>query len=440
MNTVYNFLIRDIKLKNGDIIVVGSSGGPDSMCLLHILLDIRKKINIKIICAHVNHNVRKESHKEAVFVKDYCIKNDILFEEMVIEKYGDDNFHSEARRIRYSFFEELIKNYEANYLMTAHHGDDLMETVLMRIARGSTVKGYAGFSKVLDKDFYTLVRPLIYVTKNEIIEYNEKNKIPYATDKSNSSDKYTRNRYRKEILPFLKKEDKNIHKKFLKFSENLEEYEKFINKEIKKVINKVYKENVIDINEYLLLDSVLQNKILYYVLENIYQDDLFSINDSHVMLLKKLINTKRANSYINLPHGKSAIKSYNIIRIEEIKDIINYEIEISSEVKLPNGRVIKQVEDEDSNNNDVCRLLSSEISYPLYVRTRRLGDKMLLKKIDGYKKLKDVFIDSKVPLLERETWPVVVDSMGRIIWIPGIKKSKFTKQKSENYDIILRYE
>jgi tRNA(Ile)-lysidine synthetase, N-terminal domain/tRNA(Ile)-lysidine synthetase, C-terminal domain len=440
MNNVYNFLLREIKIKTGDIIIVGSSGGPDSMCLMNVLIDIRKDINIKIICAHVNHNVRKESYKEAEFIKAYCIDNDILFEDMVIEKYGDDNFHSEARRIRYSFFEELVKNYEANYLMTAHHGDDLIETVLMRIARGSTIKGYSGFSKILDKEFYTLVRPLIYLTKDEIVEYNKANGVPYATDKSNKSGKYTRNRYRKEILPFLKKEDINIHKKFLKFSENLDEYEKFINKEIKKVINKVYKNNMINIEEYLQLEPVLQNKILYYIMENIYQDDLFSINDAHVNLLKKLINTKRANSCINLPHGKSAIKSYNNIRIEEIKDINSYEIELNEEVKLPNGRKIKFVEDEDSNNNDVCRLLQSEIAYPLYVRTRRLGDKMLLKKIDGYKKVKDVFIDSKIPLRDRESWPIVVDSSGRIIWIPGIKKSKFTKQKSDIYDIILRYE
>jgi len=440
MNNVYNFLLKEIKIKNGDIIVVGSSGGPDSMCLMNVLMDIRKKVNIKIICAHVNHNVRKESYKEAEFIKEYCVNNDILFEDMVIEKYGDDNFHSEARRIRYSFFEELVKNYEANYLMTAHHGDDLVETVLMRIARGSTIKGYSGFSKVIDKGFYTLVRPLIYLTKDEIVEYNKTNGVPYATDKSNKSGKYTRNRYRKEILPFLKKEDKNIHKKFLKFSENLDEYEKFINKEIKKVINRVYKDNAIRIDEYLLLEPVLQNKILYYIMENIYQDDLFSINDTHINLLKKLINTKRANSCINLPHGKSAIKSYNNISIEEIKDITSYEIELNDEVKLPSGRKIKFVDTQDSNNNDVCRLLKSEIAYPLYVRTRRLGDKMLLKKIDGYKKVKDIFIDSKIPLRDRESWPIVVDSSGRIIWIPGIKKSKFTKQKSDIYDIILRYE
>ena len=88
---------------------------------------------------------------------------------------------------------------------------------------------------------------------------------------------------------------------------------------------------------------------------------------------------------------------------------------------------------------DVCRIDSSDISLPLYVRTRKLGDKMYLKKIDGYKKVKDIFIDCKVPVKDRDKWPIVVDSKDKVVWIPGVKKSKFTKQKSEIYDIILRY-
>ena len=440
MNKVYDYLINEIKLGNNDTIVVGCSGGPDSMALMYILMDIRKKIDIKIICAHVNHNVRIESKEEEKFLQEYCDANDIAFEAMTIEKYGDDNFHNQARKIRYQFFDEIIEKYNAKYLMTAHHGDDLMETILMRIVRGSTLKGYAGFEKKVEKDNYTLVRPLIFVTKQELEDFDKEKNIPYVIDKSNFKGKYTRNRYRKTVLPFLKEEDPNVHNKFLKFSDTLIEYNNYIDKVLKREINRVYKDNVIDIDLFLENDLLIQKKIIFYIFEHLYQDDLYQINMTHVMEVINLMNSKHSNSSINLPGNYKAIKAYNELKIsEEIDFINNYEVEINEYVELPNNHAIKRVDEEEKNDNNVCRLLTNEITLPLYVRTRTLGDKMLLKKLNGKKKLKDIFIDAKVPIDERDSWPVVVDSKNQILWIPGIKKSKFSKQKNENYDIILRY-
>lgn len=440
MNKVYDYLINEIKLGNNDTIVVGCSGGPDSMALMYILMDIRKKIDIKIICAHVNHNVRIESKDEEKFLQEYCDTNNITFEAMTIEKYGDDNFHNQARKIRYQFFDEIIEKYNAKYLMTAHHGDDLMETILMRIVRGSTLKGYAGFEKKVEKDNYTLVRPLIFVTKQELEDFDKEKNIPYVIDKSNFKGKYTRNRYRKTVLPFLKEEDPNVHNKFLKFSDTLIEYNNYIDKVLKREINRVYKDNVIDIDLFLENDLLIQKKIIFYIFEHLYQDDLYQINMTHVMEVINLMNSKHSNSSINLPGNYKAIKAYNELKIsEEIDFINNYEVEINEYVELPNNHTIKRVDEEEKNDNNVCRLLTNEITLPLYVRTRTLGDKMLLKKLNGKKKLKDIFIDAKVPIDERDSWPVVVDSKNQILWIPGIKKSKFSKQKNENYDIILKY-
>ncbi len=211
MDKIYDFLLNKIKLNQQDIIVVGVSAGPDSMALLYILNELRKKIGYKIVVAHVNHNVREESKEEAEFLRDYCEKNDIIFEMMIITKYGDDNFHNEARNIRYNYYEDLINKYQANYLMTGHHADDLMETILMRIVRGSTMRGYSGFSDLVDKGKYKIARPLISVTKKELEEFDKKNNIPYRIDKSNFKDKYTRNRYRKSVLPFLKDEHFYLH-------------------------------------------------------------------------------------------------------------------------------------------------------------------------------------------------------------------------------------
>ena len=216
------------EFSNNDTIVIGCSSGPDSMSLVDMLLKVRKKYNLQLVIAHVNHNVRKESYEEAEYLKQYCLDNNLVFESMVIEEYGDDNFHNEARNIRYNFFENLIHKYDGNYLMTAHHGDDLIETVMMRIVRGSNLNGYSGFKEVVDMGNYKIVRPLIHFTKKELEDYANENNVKYYVDSSNDKDKYTRNRYRKYLIPFLKEEEVNVNNKVLKFSETLDEASKFI--------------------------------------------------------------------------------------------------------------------------------------------------------------------------------------------------------------------
>ncbi len=218
MDLVYNFLEHEINLKKDDSIVVGVSAGPDSMCLLYILIKLKERIGFRIIVSHINHNVRIESKEEEEFLRKYCLDQNIIFESMKIEKYSKENFHAYARKLRYQFYKDLINKYNANYLMTAHHGDDLMETILMRLTRGSNLRGYQGISQVSNMDSYLLVRPLLYLTKDYIKEFDDNNRIPYRIDKTNTSSKYTRNRYRMNVLPFLKEEQENVHLKFLKFS------------------------------------------------------------------------------------------------------------------------------------------------------------------------------------------------------------------------------
>ena len=440
MDKVINYLMNDLKLKDKDIIVIGNSAGPDSMALTDILLKLREKIDIKIICAHVNHNVRKESKEEAIFLKEYCEENDIIFESMIIEKYGDDNFHNEARAIRYSFFDKIVKKYDANYLMTAHHGDDLMETILMRIVRGSSLKGYAGFKTVVEKDTYKIVRPLIFMTKEEIKDYDDKLGIKYAIDASNFKGKYTRNRYRKYVLPFLKEEDHLVNEKFLKFSETLLMYNDYVDKEVKEVFNKVFKDGVLDINRFKELDYLLGNKIIYNILEKIYGDDLFIVTSTHVNLIYNLINGGKSNSVVHLPNNVKVIRSYDEVSFDfDDEEVDVYEIEINELVNLPNGKNIVRVSDSDDNSNNVIRLSSSDIVLPLFVRTRRNGDKMIVKGMNGHKKVNDIFIDNKISTKDRQVWPVVCDAENNIVWVPGLKKSKFDVENGKKCDIILKY-
>ena len=427
------------KFHNNDVIVVGCSAGPDSMALVDMLLKIREKYNLSLVVAHVNHNLRKQSAQEEEYLRNYCEKNHIMFEAMMITEYGDDNFHNEARNIRYSFFENIVYKYHANYLMTAHHGDDLVETVLMRITRGSNLNGYSGFKKVVDLGDYKIIRPLLSFTKDDLEEYDKKNHVMYYVDDSNAKDKYTRNRYRKYILPFLKEEDHNVHLKYLKFSTVLQEANQFIENERDRALKKVFNKNTLNIDLFKELDSFIQKEVLYYILNDYYQDDLILINDKHIELLLNLIYSNRANAFINLPNEVIAIKTYQNLELKKItNEITSYEVELSKYVELPNNHIIEQVDELDGNGNDICRLLSSEISLPLTVRTRRLGDRMAVKG-NGTKKIKDIFIDKKVKLSDRDLWPVVVDAKGVVVWLPGLKKSKYDKKKSESYDIILRY-
>ena len=432
---------EEFKFNNNDRIVVGCSTGPDSMALVDMLLKVRDKYNLSIIIAHVNHNVRKESIEEAEFIKKYSEDNNLVFESMVIENYGDDNFHNEARTIRYNFFESIIHKYDANYLMTAHHGDDLIETVLMRIVRGSNLSGYSGFKKIVDMDDYKIVRPLINYTKDELLEYDKENNVKYYIDQSNNKDTYTRNRYRKYILPFLKEEDANVHLKFLKFSNLLDEANKFIEKTRNKALKRVMEDEKILIDKFLEEDQYIQREILYYLLSEFYQDDLILVGDKHIDLILNIINGNRVNSFVNLPNEVIAKRNYNYFELlKETDEITGYEIEFDDYVTLPNNHSITKIDDTDDNSNNICRLNSSEITLPLIIRSRKIGDKIKVKGLDGTKKVKDIFIDKKISLTSRDLWPIVIDSSGKIVWIPGVKKSIFDKKKSDSYDIILKYD
>lgn len=427
-------------LKDNDTVVIGLSGGPDSMCLLNILLSLNKKINI--ICAHINHNIREESKDELEFVVDYCKQKQVTIETTTFTKKSSLTNYSEQelREKRYQFFEEVINKHNADYLFTAHHGDDLIETILMRLTRGSNLKGYSGFQTETPKENYKVIKPLIYATKDDIDEYNKQNNIPSVIDNTNFKDIYTRNRYRHNILPFLKNENPNIHLKYLKFSKELNKYYEFVNTLINKELSKRYKDNILDITNYNDLEPLFQTKLIENVLDSIYIDNLYLITDRHVELILGIINNPRPNLEINLPADVRVVKSYNqLIITKNNKKISDYNILLKEITAIPNGREIKIINDTTEKSNYYLKLNSKEVSLPLYVRNRKTGDKMIIKNMNNAKKIKDIFIDEKIPKEERDTYPIVVDNNDNILWIPGIKKSKFDKSNDENYDIILWY-
>lgn len=433
-----NYLER--LLKPGDSVVIGLSGGKDSMCLLDLLMKLNKKITI--IAAHINHNIREESNEEAKIIEKYCKEKNVIFETIKFPKKSNnkDFNESELREKRYDYFEKIINKYQAKYLFTAHHGDDLIETILMRITRGSDIKGYSGFDLVTPKCGYQIIKPLIYTTKEEIDQYNEKNNIPYVEDQTNSSSKYTRNRYRHKVLPFLKQENPQVHLKYLKFNQELQKYYNYVLKETSKEFIKRYENNSLNLDNIDKIDDLILENIIKKLLDINYPDNLYLVNDKHISMIINIIHNKEPNLSLNLPNGLVVNKRYNELYIRKgIKEKKEYDIEIKKHTVLPNNHYIDVIEKSDEKSNYYIRLNSKEIKLPLHARTRKPGDKMVIKNSIGSKKIKDIYIDSKIEPEKRDSEPIVVDSNNTIIWLPGIKKSQFDKANNEEYDIILRY-
>ncbi len=425
-------------IKKNSTIVVSCSGGPDSMCLLKNVIDLQDELNLNIVVAHINHNVRKESDEEQEMIKKYVSKHNLIFECYKIEEYNNENFHNEARIIRYDFMREIIKKYKAKYLLTAHHADDLMETILMRIARGSNLKGYSGFKMISDEGTYKAIHPLINNTKSEIIEYDDANHIPYAIDSTNLTDDYTRNRYRNHVLPFLKAENKNIHLKYIDYSNKIIEADDFIDEIVSEVYKDIFKNKVLFLDKFLDNKKIIQTRILEKFLYDTYKYDLYNIGDKHIDEIIKLIK-KNGNGRVNLPLNYYVEKEYNNLSIKKDNKVDNYNEELNGEVEIDEiGRVF--ITNEVGNSNYFLKINSKEVRLPIVVRNRCEGDFISVKNLNGKQKVKKIFIDNKISRDKRDRWPIVCDSNNNILWIPGLKKSQFDKSNDELYDIIIKYE
>lgn len=424
--------LNDINFDN--YIVVGVSAGPDSMCLLNLL---EKKTN-KIIVCHINHNIREQSIIEEEYLKTYCQEHNLIFESMTIKEYKENNFENEARKIRYKYYEEILNKYNSNKLFLAHHGDDLIETILMKIERVSNIEGYAGIKRISKLKNYDIIRPLLPYTKEDIITYNKSHNITYYIDSSNTNIDYTRNWYRQKVLPILKEKDKNIHLKFLKYSETLQEYNEYIDREINKKLSTIYQNNIINIDVLNKEDYFLKKNILYYIMNDIYNNESNIITEKHIQNILTMINSNKPNLSINMPQSKILVKEYNKLYIKKnIKEEKKYKIIFEDTTKI-DSLEIKKVSEEELDGNNICRLNSKDIKFPLYIRNRKDGDYMILKNSNYKKKIKEIFIENKLPISKRNNYPLLVDSDDKVLWIPNMKKSNLCYKKDENYDIIIK--
>ena len=429
--------IESLKISSDDYVIVACSGGPDSM----LLLDCLKNFNYKCVCAHVNHNLREESKEEYKYVEQFCEDNNIIFEGRELHDLPKVNTELKAREKRYEFFKELVDKYKAKYVFTAHHGDDLIETILLRLVRGSTLNGYAGFNRVTHKDGYDIIRPLVYTTKEEIESILKERNIKYYVDATNMSDEHLRNRYRKNVLPVLKEEYENVHLKFLKFHDEAQGYYDFVNKLVYEYMDDMFKDDVLDLNKFSSLDEFIKLKLLKEIIRIYYPDDLYLIDDNNIVEILKVINSKKANAELVLPNNIKVVKQYDKLLFNVKDDIIDdYKYELNDKLDTPCGIIRIVNEDNVDKSNNIIRLNSKDIKLPLYVRNKKDGDKISIKNMNGSKKVSDIFIDNKVNKNVRNKYPIVVDSNDTVVFIPGMKKSNLDIPINGDYDIIVKYE
>lgn len=419
-NDLLEYIEHKKIFSTNETIVLALSGGVDSMVLFHILNNVN--LNLNIVVAHVNHNKRSESINEYDEIKLMANNKRIPFEGLVLNKTLNGNFHDESRKKRFEFFYQIAKKHGASKIVLAHHNDDQLETVLMRIVRGSSFGGYAGIKEITDYKDLQVVRPLLEITKSEILVYASKNSISYFEDKSNNDPIYTRNRFRNEIIPLIKAENKNIRKQTSQFTSYIDMADTFINKQSDKFVKEYFVKGEVDLTAFNKLDDILKIKVLKFTI-NSKSFDTVEVSFAQYSDMIALLLNDNPNVTYNLSQGFVLVKVYQRFFIEKDTKKQSTSLEINEVGEYIISKDLKYIFSEEELgiiHTGRFELCYNSIVFPLYLRNRKNGDKMSLQV--GTKKVKDILIDKKIPSIERENL-ILVASRDKVLWIPNIKKS-----------------
>ena len=425
---VLKFIKENDLILSGDKVLVALSGGPDSVFLLHLLNKYKKKFKIDIGAAHINHLLRgKDSDRDELFCKAICDELSIPFYHL----RKNVNLHAQknkislevaGRRIRYEFFEKTSSVNGYNKIATAHNADDNVETVLINLIKGAGVKGISGIP-VFRKN---IIRPILSLTKKEIMDYLEENKFEYRVDKSNMSNEFERNFLRNDVIPLIHKNiSPALSKTVLNTSLNLQQLnhgiEKFADK-IKSNIKAVKNKSVI-----IPIDILKQEEdfIISYLLKDMI-DENFSVklesND-----LKKILSLKAKQT------GKSEELSSNLIALRErrnifikkspsSKNIRKMKIKVDETLRI-NGKTLAITPIEGKalkigKSRDEEFISADKIKNSFEVRVWREGDKFFPIGMQGSKKISDYLNDIKINSFEKKDQLVLVND-GKIVWVIG---------------------
>jgi tRNA(Ile)-lysidine synthase len=459
LQEVEQFIKKHRLLSSANTVIVGVSGGPDSLALLHYLWKRAAYYKISVIAASYNHMLRgEESEKELMFVKDFCFERDIPFEggSGNVADYQIEfqvSVQSAARICRYQFFEDIMHKYNADVLALAHHGDDQIETMLMRMTRGSEGSSLAGIPIRRPFSGGEIIRPFLGITRAQIEHYCKVENLHPVFDPSNDSEKYVRNRFRKKVLPFLKNENPNAHERFQYFSETISEDETYLVEQAESAIEKVLimkTEGKIELSvtSFNKMPIPLQKRGITLILNYLYKKIPSSLSSVHKENFRSLLESEQPSGILHFPSGLFVTRTYDIcsLSFEPVKSKketkYDFLFELPGDIQLPYGRITAEITEKKPvllRGKDVFVFSMNGVSLPLRVRSRRPGDRMAIAGV-GTRKLKDIFIDAKVPQQERDVWPVVEDFSGTIIWLPGLKCAQSNQISNAEQWVILRFQ
>ncbi len=301
-------VLKTIKTYNlinkGDKVVVGVSGGPDSICLLHVLYTLKQELGIEIFVAHINHMIREAADSETQYVQNFCKKLDIkcfVKKENVtyLAKQQKKGTEEIGRQIRYEFFNEILTETDSNKIATAHNSNDRAETVILNILRGSGISGLKGIEVMREQKY---IRPLIDINRTDIEKYCKENGLNPRYDESNDENIYSRNKVRNIIIPYIKKEfNPNIIKTINRLSAVATEENEYIQKIVKKeYCQMATKENeniILDLKKFNDLELVIKRRIILYTINEVLHTTS-GIEKVNIDDIIKLCNNNIGNKYI----------------------------------------------------------------------------------------------------------------------------------------------
>ena len=451
---VMSYIKDNNLIKSGDKILVALSGGPDSICLLNILYEMKEELNIQIGAAHLNHLLRdKDAFEDEEYVKNLCETLDIpcFVKRVDINKYSKENKMSSemaGRDARYNFFDEITKKHGYNKIATAHNANDQAETILFRLMRGTGIEGLCGIKVHRDN----IIRPILCLSRKEVEEYIDSNNLKPRIDKTNFEKIYNRNKIRLDILPYMKNNfNEDIIQTLNRMSVLLQKDNDFIEKSARSFYEKYCIEQLdyfIIRKEIFKQHEAVVTRVIRYALSN-FSKTHYDFEMKHIYEICNLAENN-SGKIIDLPNKIYAENIYGDIYIKEKTNVIsvNEQIEITLKKEEINEKqiqfndyivefsVVCNNQNINLNQDKMIRYFDFDKIYnDVTLRYRRNGDKIIPLGMSGSKKLKDIFIDMKVPKEKRDCIPILCFDEN-ISWVFGIRVSEEYKITNKTKNIL----
>jgi len=452
---VLNTIRENLMFDTNDKVIVAVSGGPDSICLLRVLYELKDELKIEIVAAHLNHNLRgKAADEDEEYVRQFCsdLKLNFFSKKVDVNKISKQRGISSemaGREARYEFFQELKQQIGANKIAIAHNANDQAETILMRIMRGTGSDGLIGIRPVRDNIY---VRPLINIKREDIEGYCKDNELNPRIDKTNLQNIYRRNKVRLELIPYIKDNfNSDIVMTLNRLSDTVKvdyEYMEKISLEKYKLYCKEKEKKVTIYKEGFLEQEAIITRIIRKALSHV-TGSTYNFERKHILDIMKL-QKKNTGALLSLPQNIEICNNYSDVKIytdvgKVKKDTLEYELDCHKINMVGKNkitfRIIKNSETMNLSENRFTRYFSYDaMSGKVTLRYRRDGDRFNPIGIKGTKKLKDIFIDMKVERDLRDKIPLICFD-NQIAWIVGYKISDKFKIKENTREILeIKYE